>query len=330
MALYNPNDTASESGGLFGLPYTIEESEIVVLPFEWDVSTSNHAGTSSALPYIVAATKQMDLCHPFITDFWKTPIALADSDPQILQNNQKLRPLAEAHIQALEKGLSSPHLEQINSASTAIFKQMQEHCLQVLNNNQKALLVGGEHSCSYALLKALNEKENQSFGILQLDAHLDLRNCYQGFSHSHASVMHKALQLEKISHLCSVGIRDFCPDEFSLSQESPKITTFFQKDLDDALFRGSTWDSLCEHIINSLPDRIYLTLDVDVFDAALVPNTGTPVFGGWQFSHFQHLIKKLMDSDKEIIAVDIVETGPHLLDAMLSAQCLFLLSAIIK
>ena len=90
------------------------------------------------------------------------------------------------------------------------------------------------------------------------------------------------------------------------------------------MFYGSNWDTLCERIIKSLPKRIYLSLDVDVFDASLVPHTGTPVFGGWQFKHFQYLIKKLMESDKEIIAADIVETGPHSLDAMLSAQCLSL------
>ena len=151
----------------------------------------------------------------------------------------------------------------------------------------------------------------KALGILQIDAHADLRNAYEGFTYSHASIMYNAIQLPSISSLTQVGIRDICDYEVSIINTNKDIYTFYDKQLHEGTYNGKTWDTQCDEIIKTLPENVYISFDIDGLDPKLCPNTGTPVPGGLEFEQAMYLIKKVVDSGRKIISFDLCEVSPH-------------------
>src|SRR5690606_34162769 len=121
-------------------------------------------------------------------------------------------------------------------------------------------------------------RQHESFGILVLDAHLDLRNAYEGFTWSHASIFYNALQLPQVSSLTQVGIRDFCDEEELFAQDQKnRVNIYFYRKLQRDNMAGISWIALFEEIIRRLPDKVYVSVDIDGLDPGLCPHTGTPV-----------------------------------------------------
>jgi agmatinase len=185
-------------------------------------------------------------------------------------------------------------------------------------------LIGGDHSTPYGFIQALAERYD-SFGILQIDAHCDLRNAYEGFTFSHASVMFNAIQIKNVSHLVQVGIRDFCEEELQVINQNKKITTFFDANLKKENYEGQNWKKQCDAIIKALPNKVYISFDIDGLDPKLCPNTGTPVPGGLEFEHAVYLFTQLQMKGKKIIGFDLNEVAPGKdeWDANVGARMLF-------
>jgi agmatinase len=162
------------------------------------------------------------------------------------------------------------------------------------------------------MMQALAEKFGE-FSVLQIDAHADLRNAYEGFEFSHASIMFNALKIKEVKKLVQVGIRDYCEEELNLINNSNgRIKTFFDRDIKYAQYTGDSWDRICNRIINELPENIYLSFDIDGLDPKLCPNTGTPVAGGFETEQVLFLLEKIVKSGRKIIAFDLneVAAGP--------------------
>jgi agmatinase len=160
------------------------------------------------------------------------------------------------------------------------------------------------------MMQALAEKFGE-FSVLQIDAHADLRNAYEGFEFSHASIMFNALKIKEVKKLVQVGIRDYCEEELNLINNSNgRIKTFFDRDIKYAQYTGDSWDRICNRIINELPENIYLSFDIDGLDPKLCPNTGTPVAGGFEAEQVLFLLEKIVKSGRKIIAFDLNEVAP--------------------
>lgn len=159
-------------------------------------------------------------------------------------------------------------------------------------------------------MHALAEKHAE-YGILQIDAHADLRNAYEGFTYSHASIMFNALKLPQVKKLVQVGIRDLCQGEAELvDQSNGRITTFYDYKIKNKLYEGNSWQKQCKKIIAQLPQKVYISFDIDGLDPKLCPATGTPVPGGFEFEEAVYLIKTLVQSGREIIGFDLCEVAP--------------------
>jgi len=174
------------------------------------------------------------------------------------------------------------------------------------------------------LIDALAEN-NESFGILQLDAHADLRNGYEGFSQSHASIMYNALQHKSIASLVQVGVRDLSQDEVDFIKSESRITPFYDWELKNKQFEGTPWSTQCEDIVAALPQKVYVSFDIDCLKPHLCPNTGTPVPGGLEFEEAVYLLFEVVKSGKEIIGFDLCEVAPGEtnIDAIVGARVLW-------
>ena len=300
---YNPNDIGNTNAGMFGLPFTQEECEIQIIPVPWEVTVSYGGGTAEGPYAILDASYQVDLYDPFVKDAWKLGIFFDDLEEAISFKSHTLRIKAEKHIEHLSKGKDGDKkiIEEINEECKKMNAWVKARCLHLL---------GGDHSTPLGMMQALAEKFGD-FGILQIDAHADLRNAYEGFEFSHASIMYNALKIKEVNKLVQVGIRDYCEEELHLINNSKgRVETFFDRDIKQAQYGGESWVSICDKIIAALPEKIYLSFDIDGLDPKLCPHTGTPVAGGFETEQVLLLLEKLVKSGKKIIAFDINEVTP--------------------
>jgi agmatinase len=314
---FDPNNLGDKNANIYGLPFTTDESEVVIVPVPWEVTVSYAAGTAKGPEAVFDASFQVDLFDPYIKDAWKIGIAMDKIPANIQKKSTELRKKAELYIGMLEDGKSAESnttmrkiQTEVNAECKVMNAWVKERVLHFMNKNKTVALLGGDHSTPLGMMQALAEK-HKSFGILQIDAHADLRDAYEGFEFSHASIMFNALKIKQVSKLVQVGIRDFCEAEAKLVEKSKgRIKTYYDRDIKHQQYEGKSWSKICDNIIKQLPDKIYLSFDIDGLDPKLCPNTGTPVSGGFETEQILFLVQKIVESKKTIIAFDINEIAP--------------------
>lgn len=309
---FDPNGVG-EKGRLFGLPFDRESSEIVVIPVPWDVTASFNDGASMGPKAVLNVSSQIDLFMPKIKDAWRLGISMLPIDDDWIAKNEQARTFAAEYIRRLEFGSSNLAekdikliLQNINLLSEKINTWVYERSREILNEDKIPVVLGGDHSSPYGLMKAIAEKYPE-FGVLQIDAHADLRPEYEGFKYSHASIMHNLLQLNNVSALVQVGVRDLCEQEYQTIQNDERIIPFFGDDIASKKIEGITWSKQVEEILHRLPDVIYISFDVDGMEQNFCPNTGTPVPGGLSYDEVLYLFEAIMRSDKTIVSFDLCE-----------------------
>lgn len=326
MQKYNPSDVGVKNGKVYGLPFNFDESEIVILPVPWEVTTSFGNGTSKAPDKILDQSSQLDLFHFDFPKAWENGIFMLNSSKEILDLNKTYKAKAQEIIALLEKGKPQDELQddidKVNEVSNKLNKWVFEQTTTLLNQDKKVILLGGDHSTPIGYLNALSLK-HESFGILQLDAHADLRKAYEGFNHSHASIMYNALKINEVEKLVQVGIRDICQEEIDLINSDDRIVTFFDRKLQQERFEGKTIQTQIKEIVECLPQKVYISFDIDALNPALCPNTGTPVPGGLAYFEAIEIIKQVKLSGRTIIGCDLVEVGNNDWDANVGARLLY-------
>ena len=317
IASFDPNALGDAAGNLFGLPFTPEEAQVVVVPVPWEVTVSYRAGTANGPAAIREASLQVDLYDSEIPDAWKLGLAMEEADEAIVSASQQLRPLAAEYIGWLEEGQPEAGRKkfegvpaQVTAAGDVMRESLKAKTGALLDAGKSVVLLGGDHSTPLGYMQALAER-HESFGILQFDAHCDLRPAYEGFKYSHASIMHNALEIPQVKKLVQVGIRDFCQQEAELIEHSNgRVALFSQRFLSDEKFAKKSWKKVCGKIIAQLPKKVYLSFDIDGLDPKLCPGTGTPVPGGLEFEEATYLLRTLVREGIEIIGCDLNEVAP--------------------
>ena len=314
---FDPSGVGNISGGLFGLPFTINEAEVVLIPVPWEVTVSYNAGTAKGPEAIKEASYQLDLFDPNIENAWQLGIAMEEVSEEWLQESTNLRHKTQTYINWLEGGghhiseaTAAELIQSVNSKGQVLLEWLKNKSRGYLQQGQCVGVIGGDHSTPLGLMHALAE-QHEEFGILQIDAHADLRNAYEGFEFSHASIMYNALKLKQVKKLVQVGIRDIAESEVELARSSNgRVITFYDSLLKENMYEGDTWKKLCKKIIAQLPPKVYISFDIDGLDPKLCPGTGTPVAGGLQFEEALYLIKALVRSGCKIIGFDLCEVAP--------------------
>ncbi len=149
-------------------------------------------------------------------------------------------------------------------------------------------------------------------GILHLDAHADLRDAYEGFTWSHASIFHNVMtRIRGVARLVQVGVRDLGEAENGMIESSEgRIVTFFDPDLAAAKEEGTPFARIADNIVAQLPKDVYLSWDIDGLDPTLCPGTGTPVPGGLSWNEAIGLLRAIHRAKKRIVGLDLCEVSP--------------------
>jgi len=322
-------------GNLFGMPYSLENAEIALIPVPWEVTVSFRDGTKNAPMAILGASTQIDLHIPFIEKAWSMGVVMLPQDPALKTRNDQLRPHAASYIAALESDNISKRLHdlpaRINQGCQYMVDKVYGRSVQILDSGKIPGVVGGDHGTSLGLIQALGDRF-PAFSILQIDAHSDLREAYENFVFSHASTMRNAMEINSLERLIQVGVRDFSEEEDKIIRGSKgRIKVHSDYHMKESIFHGSSWSEITKSISSDLTDNVYISFDIDGLDPSLCPHTGTPVPGGLSFEMAISLLHQVVLSGKKVIGFDLCEvsTGPednHEWDAIVGSRVLYYLS----
>jgi agmatinase len=305
MMSFDPNAASCENSGIFGLPHSPEEAQVVLIPVPFDATTSYGGGTAQGPEAIFHASKQVDL---YCIDTGK-PYASGIAMLPVPNTVQELNTTASACAAAAREGDVSA-LNKVNTCSHAMNTWVYATAQHWLAQKRVVGLVGGDHSTPFGSIQAHLERW-PNMGVLHIDAHADLRNAYEGFTYSHASIMHNVVTQLGVSKLVQVGIRDFCEDEMDMIQQSQgRIVTYFDQPLQQRRMQGETLHNLWQEVVQHLPQQVYVSFDIDGLDPALCPSTGTPVPGGLQFAEAVALLATLVQSGRSLVGFDLNEVAP--------------------
>jgi len=246
-----------------------ERSRVAVLPVPFERTTSYGKGTTGGPAAILRASQAMELYDEEL-----------DGEPYV----QGIATLPSFLPEAFELGEG--------------LGELQAACKAHLEKGKFLVTLGGEHSLSQAPVKAAIEVYGD-VGVVQFDAHTDLREEFEGTPYSHASVMKRIVDAG-IPTL-AVGIRSLSAPEAHLVRER-KLPVIWGHQIDRA-------EELFPPLLAGLPEKVYLTFDIDYFDPSLVPATGTPEPGGGHWYPTLRLLRHLFQT-KTVVAMDVIELAP--------------------
>ncbi len=310
--LSDPDEPSPAGSGIFGLPSSSENASIILIPIPFDATASQATGSAQGPAAILDASRFIDLYDHRLGPIHTAGIQMLNQESWINELSTQTRTLTEPIIQKGGPDASDPPaINTIDAAGKKIRDWSYTIACSVLQNKQTPAVIGGEHAVSLGNIAACAQ-HHPGLGILQLDAHMDLRLAYEGFSFSHASIMRNVMDsLPDVASLTQVAIRDYSAGERSFCQtNSNRITSFFADDIFDHLAQGAPFASICDHVIQTLPTHIYISFDIDALDPANCPNTGTPVPGGLTYEQAIYLLYRIAEAGKIIVGFDLVEVAP--------------------
>lgn len=255
-------------------PFSYEQARVAVLPVPYEGTVSYGHGTAQGPRAILEASAQLEMYDEELdrrVDQW---------------------------------GLFTlPPVDCSSGSPAEIMHRIYWAALPPLRDGKLLLTLGGEHSVSYGVFKALKEVRGKAFSILQIDAHADLRESYGGTPHSHASIMARAYDLGL--PFVQVGVRALCEEErLFLRRKGIERNVFWAHEI-----AQQTDDAWIVDVAERLEGDVYVTVDLDGLDPAIMPATGTPVPGGLGWYTTLKLLKRVCRRHR-VIGMDVVELAP--------------------
>jgi agmatinase len=313
-ASFDPGAPAT-GGGIFGLPHTPDEARVVLIPVPWEPTTSYGRGAARGPAAILHASRQVDLFDVQTGRPYEAGIAMLDVDPDVARWNAEACAAAEPVIQAGGAVQGDADLEarlaRVNALSAALNERVAVTARGWMDQGKIVGVIGGDHASPFGTIAAHAERY-PGLGVLHLDAHADLREAYEGFTDSHASIMFNvAARLPGVERIVQLGVRDLSEDEHGrITGSGGRIVTLFDADVARRTFEGEPFAAIARAAIERLPRQVYLSFDIDGLDPSLCPHTGTPVPGGLGFREVAAVLAYVAESGRTIVGFDLTEVAP--------------------
>lgn len=245
-----------------------KDSRIAILPVPYDLTVSYMPGTSKGPKAIIDASRYMET-----------------------YDDETGKEIYKLGIHTLKE------IKTAGMRPEEVIENVEKEVTFILKAGKFPVILGGEHSITLGPVRAF-KKKFKNFSVLQLDAHKDSRDSFQGSKYSHACIAKRIVELVSLTE---AGVRSLSREE--VDKECKNLKTFFMKDM----IKNENW---IEDVIDSLDnDKVYVTIDMDALDPSIMPSVGTPEPGGMGWYETLALLKRL-SREKNIIGFDVVELSP--------------------
>ncbi len=316
---FDPNAPAQAGSGVFGLPFTESEALVVLVPVPWEATTSYGGGAASGPQAILDASAQVDLYDLDVEKPYEAGIHMLAEAEEIVTANAQAKALATKVIEIGGEVAGDADLEaalaRVNALSEVVNAWVERETTRLLDGKKIVGIVGGDHSVPYGAILATARRHGK-LGVLHFDAHSDTRRAYEGFAHSHASIMHNVLEhVAEVTKLVQVGIRDVCEDEIAFCKvQGARVRMFTDRDVARRRHAGEPFVKTAKEIAAELPSEVWVSFDIDGLDPRFCPNTGTPVPGGLDVHEVCTILREVVRAGKKIVGFDLNEVAPNLAD----------------
>ena len=307
------DDPATDGSGWFGAE--VASGKLVIIEVPFDATSSHHRRASKGPDAMRAASHQVELT--LIDGRCPARTGIVSQRLPV----EPLNVLAGQAMERLRRGDQSAAVR-VDETSYQLDSMLVDAVHEHWAHHRQIVVLGGDHSISFGAIQTAL-KEFPDLGILQLDAHADLRSAYEGVNCSHASIMNRVKALKPDLPLTQVGLRDLGAKEQQRIESDPSIVAFYDEALVHQQFLGMPWAEQARAIIETLPQKVWVSFDIDALDPSLCPHTGTPVPGGLTYYQAIDLIDRIHTSGRTLIGADLTEVAGDPYDALIGARLLY-------
>lgn len=312
---FDPNAPAALDSGIYGLPFDESTAAVVLVPVPWEVTTSYGGGTAQGPAAILEASRQVDLYDLDVDKPYMPGIFMLPEDERICAWNEEGRSLARTIIDAggvIDSPEAAAALARVNELSEKLNDLVFAETERLRRAGKIVGIVGGDHSVPLGAIDALARSRAEGIGVLHFDAHSDTRRAYEGFTCSHASIMHNVLErVRGVKKLVQVGIRDVCEEEIDyVNAQGDRVRVFFDRTISRRKMSGESFAMIAQDVVAALPQDVWVSFDIDGLDPRFCPHTGTPVPGGIDFSEAIYILGEVVRAGKTIVGFDLNEVAP--------------------
>jgi agmatinase len=334
---FNLTSSSNDNGGYyFRDAMSTQEAEIVLVSAPWAVTSASGQGAAYTPDAIIDASTKVSLYDIVSQTSICGRVATAEVDYDLQELSLQLGGDAAKVVSHIEDGgtLSGDYFARkvvrINLGFRDMHRSVGKRVFRFASKGKIVGVVGGDHSVAFGAVRSISSVYPQ-MGVLFIDAHSDLRPSGKIFDYSHLSVARNIVdEIPAVSKLVQVGVRDMSREEMDFAQNHPKITMFCHEKLTAERFSGRSWGEVCDDVVAQLPDKVYISFDIDALSPECCPHTKRPVAGGMTFDEAVCLINRVAESGREIVGFDLTEIVPVMesgVDAAVGARMLVKLCA---
>ena len=315
------SDVTTDGGNYFCDDTPTSKADIVVVSVPWSVTADYGRGATYTPDAVIEASAKGGDYDTLSGLSLKGRIATAEIDYNIQELSEQLGRDAERVAQAGEGGslavdYAMRKVKGINEGFGQMHRSTYEQVLSYAKAGKRVAVVGGDHSVSYGAVKALAEQHN-GIGVLFVDAHTDFVGNGEVYNFSHRTIARNIVEdISLVEKMVLVGVRESSRDEIERIKTQPKVELFPAERLSTARFEGKCWGELCREIVERLPEKVYISFDIDALKIEFCHHTNAPVPGGMTFDEAIYLINSVVASGRKIVGFDITEVVPALKNKM--------------
>lgn len=342
-AMYNkefdPNTITPDNGNYFGISLKPEESALVLLSAPWDATSSLQYGSSYAPDAIIEMSRFVDFFEPMAPDNWRKGIATVPVDYSIQDLSHRLRTDAERvtklhdefGLSVIDNLMYDRRLKRVNEGSVEVNDMLLKQVKQWLDGDKIVGVIGGDQSVSYSAIKAMGYKYDK-LGVIHIASKCGMHEAYQGFDFSHASTMYNVMRdVPQIERLSVVGAQEFSPIEWERAVNDKRVRLFTAQELWAAQFEGKTWALQVADIVETMPQDVYIALNISGLACECSLNRGRISNGGLTIFQLLYLMNSVVASGRRIVGFDLTGVVPRTetkRDILLIARLLFKMSSV--
>lgn len=321
----------ADSGFYFRQNVSQEEAPLVLVSVPWGVTSANGLGAAFAPDAIIDASSSVSTFDVVSGKSLQGLVSTLEIDYDIQEMSQQVGPDASKISEHQADGglllgeYFTHKIAHINHAFAKMHRSVYNQCKAWCEKGKIIGVVGGDKSVCCGAVRALAEL-NPGMGLLYIDSVSGLNQKREIFDYSHTSALINLLEnVPDLGRVACLGVKDITEEEIEYARSVQNLDMYFMERIVAQQYEGHVWAEQCDKIIETLPEKVYVSLGMGVFSLDVCPHTKNPIAGGLAFSHIVYLINRIVASGKKIIGFDVTDIIPQadsVNDAMSGARML--------